>query len=375
MAEDDIRYPLLNTLLQIKRSDTDLERARMQESDRPMYWLWVFLGRSCWAMKAYQAPGLGAIITTIITYAGLIGLTGFFGLSFANLIENDQLTSHAANIVAYVLLALFILFIVNQAWKVMGEMLNLSSEKFHLGAYKLFRKTEYSIFHPYLKDVAFTFEAVCEYIKQLELRVDSSVLDHMVQNNQKLQTEVDDKKNLLQEAESDAKELNEIIDELLQKVEANEEGYNLTIDLLIRSRPGRNLFNEDDLRLVSAYSLFRLDDNKLIMIYEQGTTETPDMIDLDDPYYQHYSSVMAIKNGKTLEEANADREGRSVISYVIQLDSHEVYIYNFHFSSHNKRFYDIIHTKEMFRMVRAVLYHLKDRGLLEKGGERRVAGE
>lgn len=98
----------------------------------------------------------------------------------------------------------------------------------------------------------------------------------------------------------------------------NENGFNYAIDLLFRLRKShsdRLLFKTDDLRISSAYSLFRLVDDHLTMIDELGATETPEKIYIHDPNYRHYSSVKLVLEQTEIEYAKSDRENRAIGSY------------------------------------------------------------
>ncbi|MFB5269559.1 hypothetical protein ACE41H_22630 [Paenibacillus enshidis] len=167
--------------------------------------------------------------------------------------------------------------------------------------------------------------------------------------------------------------MNRKIDMLQQLAKINEDGYNAAISTIYRLRLSDSLFNTSDLRVVTDFSLFELVDTKLIRLCEQGTTETPKVIDIHDPTYSHYSSVVLVHGENTIEYATSDREGRTVASYWIDLPSGRTLIYNFHYDSTHQGMDDIIEMKEMYRYIKGICLHLEEKGFLIKEGQTDVA--
>lgn len=111
----------------------------------------------------------------------------------------------------------------------------------------------------------------------------------------------------------------------------------------------------------------------LLRLAELGTTETPDVIDVGDADYAHYSSVRLVQGFETIEYATSDREGRTVASYWIDMPSGRTLIYNFHYDSTIEHMDVIIEMKEMYRYIKGICIHLDERGLLRREGLNNVA--
>lgn len=253
------------------------------------------------------------------------------------------------------------------------RMLTLDDPYFNPNAYKLFRPKEYFMFLNYFKG-HYDFETVYKRVELLyrENSLNSLLQEHKLINRelradkQKLMESLDENKESLEIAEKIIARLNKQISSLVDHVTANEQVLNAAIDVLYRLRRSDSLFTPADLRIVTAFSLFEKKGDILYRHFEQGTTETPSVIRIDDPNYAHYSSVKLVDSEDTIEYATSDREGRTVASYWIDLPSERVLIYNFHYDSTNLEMSDIIKSKEMYRFIRGICIHLEERNFFEK---------
>jgi hypothetical protein len=257
----------------------------------------------------------------------------------------------------------------------MTRMLTPGDPYFNSNAYKLFRPKEYSMFLNYFKS-KYSFSLVYDWVRLLynENSLKSLVEEHK-EINEQLRREIGEMRTTVEERDKGIAEAGTAIDLLKRKigllselVTINETGFNSAIDVLYRLLKSSLLFNPSDLRIVTPFSLFELVDNHLYRHCEQGTTETPSLIDVNDSSYAHYSSVKLISSSKTIEYATSDREGRTVASYWIELPSDRVYIYNFHYDSTFTGMRDIIESKEMYRYIRGICMHLEERGYFEREG-------
>lgn len=237
------------------------------------------------------------------------------------------------------------------------------------------------MFLAYFRENKYSFKVVQEWVKLLykENDLDSIVQAHLeIQRRlqkeiDELNEELDDKENDLTQYQARVEQLNELIGELQRLVKINEDGYNSAISTIFRLRQSDNLFNTYDLRVSTDFSLFELLDDKLFRLCEQGTTETPKIIDINDPEFSHYSSVILAHSGEPIEYASSDREGRTVASIWIRIPLGRIFIYNFHYESTNERMSDIIEMKELYRYIKGICILLDERGLLIREGEDHVA--
>jgi hypothetical protein len=263
----------------------------------------------------------------------------------------------------------------------LSRMLTLTDPYFNANAYKLFRRQEYDMFQAYFRENRYTFRTIYDWVRLLykENNLEAVIAEHREIQRQwgeiveQLQQELNEKELGLERNERIIRELVEQIDSLQRLVKFNEDGFNAAISTIYRLRAGDTLFGTSDLRVLSDFSLFELVGTRLVRICEQGTTETPRMIDIYDPAYAHYSSVRLVHGSNMMETSSSDREGRTISSYWIELPSGRTLIYNFHYNSTSADMHAIIKTKEMYRFIRGICLHLDERGLLQWEGQRHHA--
>lgn len=313
-------------------------------------------------------------LQTWLTYLGLGGILGF--IEFSN-VPNLHFDSWYA-IVGYVVIAasLIMSLIANLA-----RMLTISDPYFNSEAYRIFKREEYEMFLPYFKENKYTFKTAQEWVKLLyrENNLDAVIAEHIELHRQNREI-IDSLNRNLEKSEQNLRQTEENVSLLIHQIEllqrlakVNEDGFNSAISTIYRLRSEDRLFNTTDLRVVTDFSLFELEGHYLYRLCEQGTTETPKIIYIDDPNYEHYSSVKLVQGENTIEYATSDREGRTVASYWIEMPSGRILIYNFHYDSTIEDMNDIIETKEMYRYIKGICMHLDERGFLNKEGHRHVA--
>ncbi|MFD0714772.1 hypothetical protein [Paenibacillus sp. GCM10027626] len=308
---------------------------------------------------------------TWLTYVGLGGIVGLPS------IFDFQLTFWPV-LISYSLIGLSLIM---SLYANLSRMLTLDDPYFNSNAYRLFRSQEYFMFLPYFKEHKHTFETVVDWVKLLykENGLDSVIAEHKEIHRQwketveQLKKSLDEKDNGLKQSQATEALLNQKIAELERLAKINEDGFNSAISTVYRLRSSDSLFSTFDLRVVTDFSLFELVEPNLVRLCEQGTTETPRIINVNDPVYAHYSSVKLFHGEGTIEYATSDREGRTVASYWIDLPSGRTFIYNFHYDSTNQHMDDIIEMKEMYRYIKGICINLDERGLLIKEGQQNAA--
>ncbi|MCD9023195.1 hypothetical protein [Cohnella silvisoli] len=376
-SEDIDRSELIAWLDTLRRDfDPPLLEAR-KNYPSPGFWLWPLLGRSLFGLKYKKMSEdsiqkLGAFFTNHITIWTAIGL-GVFGALSNDVFDWFKDFQPWPRTIGAALL----LFSWLAALKAnFTRMLTPGDPYLHLGAYRTFRPKEFFMFQNYLKENKYSFNNV--YFWAEKLKKDNaleSFIKAYEELNERLQKDIATIQEALKESKLDLEasnktigDLNDSIGLLYQQVKNNEVGFNRAIDILYRLRNNYH-FTVNDLRIICGFSLFEVLGDDLYMLGEQETTETPLHININDPDYEHYSSVKLVGSESTIEYATADREGRTVASYWIELPSNRVIIYNFHYDSTNVTNRDIIESKEMYRFIRGICIHLDERGLLVRVGD------
>lgn len=372
------RVGLLSWLETLERDfDSLLLKGRSRFSE-PAGWVGIWLVRSLIGTNYEKMPEnsvnkiLAFFSSRLQTWVTYIGLAGVLGVPYIPNLSNLQLTFWPSILVyGGALISLVMSLYAN-----LSRMLSLSDPYFNSNAYKLFRKQEYYMFLPYFRD-RYTFKTVNDWVKLLFKEND---LQSVVDEHREIQRELKEmvaeyKKNLnesnrvLKKRETMVKLLDRKIELLQRLAKVNEDGFNAAISTIYRLRASDPLFNTSDLRVVTDFSLFELVGTQLIRHCEQGTTETPRIIDINDPAYAHYSSIKLVHGNNTIEYATSDREGRTVASYFIDLPSGRTLIYNFHYDSTVTDMYDIIEMKEMYRYIKGICLLLEERGFLGREGQ------
>ncbi|MFS0727101.1 hypothetical protein [Paenibacillus sp. 1P07SE] len=371
----DVDRPQLLSFLKTIADDFDGTLLQARHGFPPRGWFWMLLLRSLLGIKYVQVPEeTVSKAVRFFSYPGTIWAALFAGAAGGAIgaFANEHLQPWPQTIAIVLLLLTWAMALRANLLR----MLTPGDPCFNANAYRIFRPTEYLMFLNYMKEPHLSFQSLYDWVTLIyeEHNITSIIEDYQSTNRllrrevEQLQATLTERERDLQQSEEDIDLLNSTIELLRDHVEANEEGYNQAIDILFRLRRdrGRSLFGPGDLRVLSAYSLFEVSDDQLVMVHEQGTTETPEVISLGDADYAHYSSVRLVNSNETIEYATSDREGREVASYWLELGGRE-FVYNFHYETTDRtRFRAIIESKEMYRLIRGICFHLEERGLLQR---------
>lgn len=370
--EESKEIDLISWLGSIKEDfDPVLTAARKHYSGKG--WVGAWLIRSILGIKYIKVPENNVNKAVIffsnhvtLWVAVLIGILGTGANEYIHLFSKLQPWPRTIGVLLIVV-SLFMSLKTN-----LTRMLTLDDPYFTPSAYKIFRPREYLMFINYFKG-NYNFAAVYKHVELLYRHnsLESLVQEHnqiskeLRADKQKLTDSLNENKKSLDSAAEIIDGLNKQISILVDHITTNEQVLNTAIDVLYRLRSSDSLFHPSDLRVVAAFSLFEIQGKILYRHFEQGTTETPLVIRIDDPNFAHYSSVKLVNSEDTIEYATSDREGRTVASYWIDLASGRVLIYNFHYDSTNTKMSDIINSKEMYRLIRGICIHLEERGFFE----------
>lgn len=389
MTEEPIRDPetqigdriaLFSWLEMIQRSfDPKLFMAR-QRFNEAVGWVGIWLIRSLIGTSYKKMPEeslnktIGFLSTqwqTWGTYLLAVGIT-----------SSAAAVDFKIPIFSYILgYGLVLVSLIASLYANLNRMLTLDDPYFNSNAYKLFRRQEYFMFITYFRENSYTVETAVNMVKlwYRENSLESIVTEHRA-NNLQLQSRAEELRKNLREKEEALQQSKEVETSLVQHIreldrlaKVLENGFNSAISTIYRLRSSDTLFCIYDLRVVTDFSLFEYKAPLLLRLAELGTTETPDVIDVGDADYAHYSSVRLVQGFETIEYATSDREGRTVASYWIDMPSGRTLIYNFHYDSTIEHMDVIIEMKEMYRYIKGICIHLDERGLLRREGLNNVA--
>ncbi|WP_145949592.1 hypothetical protein [Paenibacillus sp. Y412MC10] len=258
---------------------------------------------------------------------------------------------------------------------VLNGMSKLGSTSFDIRVYRMKQKGEYEMFLPYLQMNEFSFQSLYQWIRDeimiVSTRRGQEIADIRASFERNVEdlthkiTELSNYQTECEELQKEIHELNEVFDRLARHSKQTLSIYNYCISFIYRLRSEDCLFNPYDLRVISDFSLYQVMGNQLIRVYEQGNSTSPRVINLDDPKMQSWSAVRVVNNW-TMMELSTWQKGRFVDSYRFDIGS-RTYVYNFHFDSETENdLRDLIRTKQLNRLIKAILLHLNERGMLRE---------
>jgi hypothetical protein len=365
--EQDLSY-LMGILLGLTESfDPELRKMRTARN-RTLYKNWVIqlLMNSIFSLKGIS-PNKDDIMTTLNKLSGnavVIWALAVLGISAPFII------AHAPKW----LWVISVVMVVNSARVAFGRMLTIGDEYFNIQAYQKCRPKEEAMISTLLTEQAFSFKALYDAVREnrpVEIAL-TKASEEMKRALDRSDLELDEAKKALQQKEDsyhqliqDFTEHLDLYAELSKQNAGMERAFEYALNVLHRLAGRAPRFNAGDLKNFSDFSLFEQRKNRLHMLAENGTTDTPETIDLDDPKYADYAAVIAVKTQISPTIRKSDREGRSIGAYYLQLSDRKM-VYNFHFSTTDEQMYAIIKSKEMYRLISGILIHLIERGLLIK---------
>ncbi|WP_078544785.1 hypothetical protein [Litchfieldia alkalitelluris] len=261
-------------------------------------------------------------------------------------------------------------------------LLDFYSDHFHTGAYRVFRKQEYNMFHKaFLDNIGdFYFQGVYDYIGKMQTSSNefNALSDKVTSYFDREKQQLELKFTLLQKRYNRLeKENNKLIDEVIATYDVLIEEYDTNVkdlsaaseyvielikdinNVLFRMRNG--VFSSKDLNLVCGFTLHELRGKGLHKIEDVGTSgRTPKIIDIDDPFYENWGVVEVIKMDMKQPVINCPYEKHTIVSVKMNIDRDKQWVYNFHFDSDNQKVNhllvknDIIDSREVYRLIHAL---------------------
>lgn len=263
-----------------------------------------------------------------------------------------------------------------------GYLLNFNSDHFHTGAYRKWRNQEYQMLHRALLDNKgdFYFQGVYDYIGKMQAgsnefnALSTKIDDFVTREKDQLQLKyklMEERYNRLERSKS--KQIGEVtktyeilIEEYDAVVNDVSAGSEYVIELIkdinnVLFRMRNDVFSSKDLDLVCGFTLHELRGRELHKLEDVGTSgRTPQVINIDAPYYKDWGVVEVIKKDMKQPVINTPYENHTVVSVKMNIDRAKRWVYNFHFDSDNKKVNhllvknDIIDSREVYRLIHAL---------------------
>lgn len=256
------------------------------------------------------------------------------------------------------------------------------SDHFHTGAYRALKRQEYDMFHKAFLDNKgdFYFKGVYDYIGKMQTSSNefNALSDKVKDFFEKDKMQLELKFQLLQKRynrleKENKKQIDRVTatyEDLIEEYDANvrdlSDGSEYVIELikdinnvLFRIRNG--VFSSKDLDLVCGFTLHELRGRKLYRLEDVGTSgRTPEIIDIDDPFYKDWGVVRVVKKNMKLPVINHPYDNHTIVSVKMNIDRDKQWVYNFHFDTDNQKVNhllvknDIIDSREVYRLIHAL---------------------
>ncbi|WP_214482950.1 hypothetical protein [Bacillus sp. SM2101] len=189
----------------------------------------------------------------------------------------------------------------------------------------------------------------------------STLYDYLVDLTKNSSTQVDSLFNNIAEKDKEIAALREGSKELnnsMQTIEIAYKNQTKMINHVVKSliRISSNQFNKDDLMLGIDYSLFELKEDKLILRASHGLTRTPDEIDLNKlkKREEDWAVIYAMKDDDE-DFWEDESHGRKVFAKRFKMEDNTIYVYSFHFHENQTEYHDIIYSKDVLRVLYALV--------------------
>ncbi|WP_407267723.1 hypothetical protein [Radiobacillus sp. PE A8.2] len=275
-----------------------------------------------------------------------------------------------------VFIFLFVILIPHYLWK----MIDIYSPHFHLPTYKRFRPNEFELLNQTVLDKQFSYSGLAEYVNGVvtkqadELKVVEAIIKQFNYEKEEYKREI---QKLNSKEKEIIEEFTDAIENLDDELEWSETVIMYLIEFIqdiyvVMHRIASGIFNYSDLKLISGFTIYQVEDNELRRIADEGTTgQTPIHIKLNRPYHTPWvqTIVDAAKNNKQLVFlSNQPRAGYHVVSFKFFLQNSKktwVFSLQIHESTNQRGFLlslsdDIIDQTVIYEMLYGLCMILDD---------------
>ncbi|WP_416826102.1 hypothetical protein [Ectobacillus polymachus] len=265
-------------------------------------------------------------------------------------------------------LFIFIIFFSFNLYLYLRKMLNFNEEKyFHIGAYRVFRKSEYNGFIKYIPSRDFSFKGLYDEIiynipeaKELEVKK-AQIKDMKVIHEEYVKNSTEDQNKLLLQIKEHNAQISMIV-KLLKDI--NTALYQMT----------NECFDSSSLLFITGFTIHEKRDNKLIKIMDRGTTgKTLKEYDIPDTITEKSDAVLRALSTKERYTPQIDipYKNHFIMSFKMRMAHDKIWVFNFQSDYDDDRalFFlmnnDMLDTREVFRLIHALCLILQEKGVYE----------
>lgn len=233
------------------------------------------------------------------------------------------------------------------------RLTKFGDQYFDIRAFKLFQPTLYKMFLKYNESPSFSFEVLHEHFKSFSITSEENQKD-LIQMLKERDSKIREQDQERKREEIVYKTTIRRLEKSINSFEQMEHLFFLATQSLLRL--SKNQFSEEDLVVKSAYSLFRLEDERLIKIASHKNVNTPSVINLRDTQHQDWAMIKILQtdtNGTVLDIN--EEHNRIIASRKFRIEGY-VYVYNFHFQETDLDSYVTIDERAMEQLLYSLIY-------------------
>lgn len=258
------------------------------------------------------------------------------------------------------------------------RMTTLFDPKFHIEAYKFFKKEEWEIFSNFM-GTDFTFKRLYDYYHEIlnvqkENKAELGRIQEIIQTQQEMHenelgrlllSQQEDYERQVEEIEKDLEDSVAVLNDYKHIVDNQTLLLKWAINLIFRIHAAD--FNKYDLSMIARnFSVYRFHPDTKILecVAAGGVTKTPMEINISDDMYSDWAVVQALSGDDLLIQSDV-RPGHHIASKRILLDS-KTLVFNIHYDAQDSTMCDIIGNEELHRLIESVCLHLDSKNLFAK---------
>jgi hypothetical protein len=316
-----------------------------RQRNNTLTWIIKPFGRALFNYSPFSPSNKNTLVTKLTSSSLLQNATFSTALIFYVNEFNEQINT--GFLILSILLYVFSV-VVN-----FKRQITLYDEYFDISAFRNLEKIIHTkLVSKYVEAAPFTFSALYDYLRDLLV----SSKEHI---NQMLIEKLDSEKQNL-ELRNELEKTRVIVNEMRKSLNNQIDLQSHLNQTLLRVISGD--FNKDDLMIVCKYSLFREEDNYLILDAGHGLTSTPKRIDLDGlKEHQKDWAVICAYHDEEEEVYEDISHNRKIVSKRFKMRDGTVYIYSYHYDIYKEEEYGIIKTEEAVKTLYTLIsyWHFK----------------
>jgi hypothetical protein len=276
-----------------------------------------------------------------------------------------------------ILIAAVLMFVVYYFYvkRYIGKMATLGTAEFHVEALRATRPEEYKLWQSFIQKDDFSFNGLYSVMNSLLGHRSDNGISSVIQYSMGREEMLED---TIQELRERIEEYERTIDSIVSDADQSDNAINYLVNVITGINTNLYRLTNDvlefgDLRLVSPFTIYSLQNNVLRKIKDIGTSGgSPQEIDITIAQDPEYAAVTAAKSGTEEAFVNNPYPGRFVVAFCMKMLEGEKWVWCFHFDDSDERALSlvlsngIIESRQIRRLIHAFCLILHRRMILNK---------